>query len=55
MTPSKSMPQRSNHDFEDEYHYDCVGTLVSMHITDILIKTDIVFVVMQRFGIKKDA
>ena len=32
--PSKSMLEKSNHDFKGKYPHVCVGTLVSMHITD---------------------
>ena len=34
MTPSKSMPQKSNLDFRGKYPYVCVGTHVSMRIKD---------------------
>ena len=29
MTPSKSMPHKSKHDFKEKYHYVRVSTLVS--------------------------
>ena len=45
MTLSKSMPKKSNHDFNEKYLYVRVGTLVSMHITDILIETAVCLVV----------
>ena len=35
MTPSKSMPQKSNHYFKEKYPYVHVGTLVSTRATDI--------------------
>ena len=38
LTPSKSMPQKSNHDFEEKYRCVRVGTLVSMLIKEILTK-----------------
>ena len=37
MIPSKSKPQKNNHDFKEKYSYVHVGTLASMCITDILI------------------
>ena len=38
-TPSKSMLQKSNHDFKEKYPYVYVGTIVSMRIIDSLTKT----------------
>ena len=35
---SKSMAQKSNHNFEKKYPYLCAGTLLPMHIKDILTK-----------------
>ena len=39
MTPSKSIPLESNNDVKEKDSYVRVGTLISMHITDILSKT----------------
>ena len=39
MTPSKSMPKKSNHDLMKKDHNVRVGTLVFMSIKDILTKT----------------
>ena len=39
MTPSKSMPQKSNHVFMEKYPYVRVVTLLSMHINDVLTKS----------------
>ena len=36
MPPSKSKPEKINHDFSKKYPYVCTGTLVSMRITDII-------------------
>ena len=52
MTPSKSMPKKSNYSFMEKYPYVRVLTLVSMHITDILTP---VFLMRQCFGIQKKA
>ena len=41
MTPSKSIPQKSNHDLKERYTYARVGTLESKPLTDILKKTAI--------------
>ena len=39
MTSSKSIHQKSNHDFDEKYPHIRVGTFVSMRIADILTKT----------------
>ena len=51
MTPSKSMPQKSNHDFKEKYHYVLEGTIEPMLIIDILTKFRF-FDVRQRFRIR---
>ena len=38
LTPSKSLPQKSNYDFKGKYHYVRAGTIEIMHIKDILTK-----------------
>ena len=38
LTPSKSMAQKSNHDFKEKYPYVRVGTLEPMRVKDILKK-----------------
>ena len=43
MTPFKSKPRKSNHYFKIKYPYVCVGTLVSMRITDIMTKNSCFF------------
>ena len=32
LTPSKSMPQKSNHNFKEKYHYVRTGTIEPKHI-----------------------
>ena len=32
LTPSKSMPQKSSHDFKEKYLYIWAGTLEPMHV-----------------------
>ena len=39
LMPSKSMPQKSNHDFMRKYPYVRVGRLETMRIKDIFTKT----------------
>ena len=39
------MLQKSNHDFKEKCPYVCVGTLVSMRITDVLTKKTAAIVV----------
>ena len=39
LTPSKSMPQTSNHDFRVKCHYIHAGTIEPMRIKNILTKT----------------
>ena len=41
--PSKSMPRKDSHDFNETYPYFGVGTFVSMRITDILAKNSLLF------------
>ena len=36
LTPSKSMPQKSSHDFKEKYPYVHVGTFKPMRTEDIL-------------------
>ena len=43
MSPSKSMPYKSNLDLKEKYPNVHVSTLVSMRITDILTKTSVFF------------
>ena len=38
MTLFRSMPKKSNENFKEKYPYVLVDTLVSMRVTDILIK-----------------
>ena len=50
LAPSKSMPQKRNHDFTERYPNIKVGTYKPMRIKDILIKTGF-SAVRQRFRI----
>ena len=53
MTPSKSIPPKSNNDFKEKYPNVRVGTLlVSMRITGIL-NNNSFFAMRQRFRIRK--
>ena len=36
LTPSKSKPQKSKHDFKEKFHYVRVGTIEPMHTKDIM-------------------
>ena len=45
--PSKSMPQKSNHDLEEIYSYVCVGSLV--YVLQISWSKITIFVMRQRF------
>ena len=40
MTPSKSMPQKSNHDFKEKYPYVQVGKFLSMWGSVLEYETD---------------
>ena len=51
LTPSKSIPQKSNDDFKEKYSYIRVGTHEPMRIKDILTKKD-VFAISQLFKIR---
>ena len=48
LTPSKSIPNKNNHDFKEKYPYVRAGTLEPMRIKEILTKNSF-FVVRQRF------
>ena len=50
-TPSKSMPQKSNHTFKGKYPYIRAGTLKPMRMKDILTKNRF-FAVLQCFRIR---
>ena len=51
LMPSKSMSQKSNHNFMKKYPYIRIGTLKPMRIKDILTKARF-FAVRQRFKIR---
>ena len=54
LTPSKSMPQKSNHDFKEKYPYVRAGTFEPMCIEDILTRSRFFFfAVRQRFSIRE--
>ena len=49
LTPSKSMPQKSNHDFKEKYPYIRVGTLEPLRIKAILTQKNSCFLTSDSF------